>query len=110
MVPPSFLSASASSANVPADMLWKLQLRKENAALLERLEEYKRQHVATDSESKRKLKEGEERLDALEVMTAKHELELRKEQEAHDRFTGEIASLKSQMECFLRSQRISEGL
>jgi hypothetical protein len=105
--PPSKLSPGTDT---PADHLWKFQLRKENAVLRELLEESKRQQQAADAENKRKIKEGEERLAALEAREAEYELQKQRELQALDKDREEVTSMKAQMESFLRQQRVSDGL
>jgi hypothetical protein len=99
-----------TGTDTPADRLWKFQLRKEHAALLELLEESKRQQQATDAENKRKIKDGEERLAALEAKDAEYELQKQRELQALNKDREEIASMKAQIESFFRQQRISDGL
>ena len=104
--PPTLSSAQGT----PADRLWTFQLRKENAVLLELLEESKRQQQVTDAENKRKIKEGEERLAALEAKEVEYELQKQRELQALSKDREEVASMKAQMESFLRQQRVSDGL
>jgi len=104
--PPSL----SSGEDTPADRLWTFQLRKENAALLKLLEESKRQQQVIDAENKRKIKEGEERLAALEAKEVEYELQKQRELEALSKDREEVASMKAQMESFLRQQRVSDGL
>jgi hypothetical protein len=100
----------SSGRDTPADHLWKFQLRKENAVLLELLQESKRQQQAADAENKRKIKEGEERLAALEAKEAEYELRKQRELQAFNKDREEVASMKAQMESFLKQQRVSDGL
>ena len=99
-----------SGEDTPADRLWTFQLRKENRALLELLEESKRQQQVIDAENRRKIKEGEERLAALEAKEVEYERQKQRELEALSKDREEVASMKAQMESFLRQQRVSDGL
>jgi hypothetical protein len=100
----------SSGHDTPADRLWTFQLRKENADLLKLLQESKRQQQAADAENKRKIKEGEERLTALEAKEVEYELQKQRELEALRKDREEVASIRAQMESFLRQQRVSDGL
>jgi hypothetical protein len=100
----------SSGEDNPADRLWTFQLRKENAALLKLLEECKRQQQIIDAENKRKIKEGEERLAALEAKEVEYERQKQRELEALIKDREEVASMKAQIESFLRQQRVSDGL
>jgi hypothetical protein len=100
----------SSGQDAPADRLSTFQLRKENAVLLELLEESKRQQQAANAENKRKIKEGEERLAALEAREAEYELQKQRELQALNKDREEVVSMKAQMESFLRQQRVSDGL
>lgn len=89
------------------NLLWTFQLRKENAALLERLEANERVIQARSDESTRYFQEVKERVDILEsqmTMVANEEKEARKAAEAWE---TELRTLKRKVEASIERPRIS---
>lgn len=100
---------SPKPAAVATDKLWQFQLRKENKALLEQLQENERRRQYDTAESDRKLKESADKIIALESRLAEHDREKIKDDQARREFMKEDAAFKTNLKNFLEG-RLSEGL
>ena len=89
----------SSAAEAGVDQLWKFQLRKENAVLLEKLEANDKliQTIAVDNN--RRAQETEERITALEAKLTKFESE-RKDAQRQEKQRDELAAIQAQMKDF----------
>ena len=97
------------------DSLWKHQLRKENAALLEKQEANAKLLQSLATETVRNRKEYEERLAALETKLLNLQSEERKDRHAFERWGEELASMQAQMGGVLSTidkceQQLSSGM
>jgi septal ring factor EnvC (AmiA/AmiB activator) len=103
MAPRKFWSPAPASgttghaAQHGADMLWQHQLRKESAALLERLDECNRRIEIVNSETNKKLQDAAERISTLEAKLSKIDSEGKKIKEAKEKWDADLAALKTQM-------------
>ena len=95
-------------AAVAADKLWQFQLRKENKALLEQLQENERRRQLDASEAERKLKDSADRIIALESRLSEVEREKFRDDEARKEFMKADAAFKADFKNFLEG-RLSEG-
>jgi len=84
------------------DTLWKFQLRKENAALLEKLEENARAIEVCRSENMRHFQDFNERIASIEATIANIEKTEDKVSKAWDSQNQEIDTLKNRLEYFIR--------
>jgi chromosome segregation ATPase len=78
-------------------MLWQHQLRKESAALLDRLDECNRLVEDVNSETNKKLQDAAERISILEAKLSKIDSEGKKIKEAKEKWDADLAALKRQM-------------
>jgi hypothetical protein len=99
MLPPNSHTASGSSVTVQdgVDRLWKYQLRKEHAALLEKLDSSNKTILAVSSEANRKFHEAAERIAALEAKFTKIEGVQENMRPVVEKWHKDLASLKAQM-------------
>jgi hypothetical protein len=95
-------------AAVAADKLWQFQLRKENKALLEQLQENERRRQLDASEAEKKLKDSADRIIALESRLSEVECEKSRDDEARKEFMKADAAFKADFKNFLEG-RLSEG-
>jgi hypothetical protein len=95
-------------AAVAADKLWQFQLRKENKALLEQLQENERRRQLDASEAERKLKDSADRIITLESRLSEVEREKIRDDEARKEFMKADAAFKADFKNFLEG-RLSEG-
>jgi len=109
---PQVSAAEGSVAAVAADKLWQLQLRKENKAILEKLQENEKLIQSGGAEANRKTEAGEAKIVTLEARLAEDERKrealekmLDQAQKEHRR---EIAALKLAMKDMIEG-RISNG-
>ncbi|KAE9381500.1 hypothetical protein N431DRAFT_425071 [Stipitochalara longipes BDJ] len=98
---------SPKLAGVATDKLWQFQLRKENKALLDQIQENERRRQFDTTEADRKLKESTDRITALESRLAKYEREKTREDQARRDFMKEDAAFKTNLKNFLEG-RVSE--
>jgi DNA repair exonuclease SbcCD ATPase subunit len=91
-----------------ADKLWQFQLRKENKAILDQLQENERRRQADAAEAERKLKESANRIKALESRLSEVEREKIKEDQARKEFMKVDAAFKANFKTFLEG-RLYEG-
>ena len=68
-------ASTTRQAGVAADKLWQYQLRKENKALLEQLQENERRRQFYEAEADKKAKECADSIIALETKISEHERE-----------------------------------
>jgi hypothetical protein len=94
---------------VAADKLWQFQLRKENKALLEQLQEQERHRQFDAAEVDRKLKESADRIITLESRLSEVEREKARDNQARKEFIKGDAAFKAYIKNFLEG-RLSEGL
>jgi len=80
------------------DTLWKFQLRKENAALLEKLEENAKAIEACRSENMRHFQNLHERIAFIETTIANIETTEEKASQARELHTQEVEALKKTLE------------
>jgi hypothetical protein len=99
---------SPNRAAVAADKLWQFQLRKENKALLEQLQENERRRQFDAAEAERKLTESTNRIIALESRLSEIEREKTKDDQARAEFIKGDTAFKSDFKNFLEG-RISQG-
>ena len=99
---------SPKLAGVAADKLWQFQLRKENKALLELVQENERRSQLDTAEASRKHKESTDRIIALESRLAEHEREKARDEQARKEFMKEDAAFKVMVKGFLEG-RVTEG-
>lgn len=99
---------SPKLAAVAADKLWQFQLRKENKALLEMMQELERRRESDAAEVASKQKESTDRIIALELRLSEFEREKIKNEHVQREFAKADAAFKSDMKSFLEG-RISEG-
>jgi hypothetical protein len=78
-------------------MLWRHQLRKESAALLERLDASRKLIEDIDSDTTRKLQDTAERISMLETRLSTIDSEGNKLREAKQKWDEDVAALKAQM-------------
>ena len=92
--------------------MWKFQLRKENAVLLEGQEAQQKILQALAAESTKTRKDFDERYSALEARISNLEHDERKDRHAFETWGGEMATLKSQIATVMEKQErlISEGI
>jgi len=100
---------SPKLASVAADKLWQFQLRKENKALLEQLQENERRRQFDAAESNKKLKENADRIIALESRLAQHEREKARDEQARKEFMKGDAAFKAMVKDYLE-RRVPEGM
>jgi len=100
---------SPKLAGVAADKLWQFQLRKENKALLEQIQEIERRRQSDAAEANRKFKETADRMIALESRVAEHEREKTKSEQAVKHFMKEGAAFKAIVKDFLEGG-VPEGM
>jgi len=81
-------------------MLWKFQLRKENAALLEQLEASEKVLEAQAADTSRVVQNICEKMNELDAKMAKMENEVKKDRQEQENYTKEIRSLKQTLETF----------
>jgi hypothetical protein len=98
----SLLSADAAHG---VDILWKHQIRKEHAALLEALEAANKSIEAVSND--RRLQDADERLMTLEVKLSRTQSELRKDKQVRENWSEEAQALKQKLEAFDR--RLTDG-
>jgi hypothetical protein len=91
-----------------ADTLWQFQLRKENKALLEQIQEQERRRQVDAAEADRKFKESANRIIALESRISEMERERVREEQARKVFIKGDAAFKAELKSFLEG-RFSEG-
>jgi len=103
------LPLSPRLAPVASDKLWKHQLRKENKALLEQLQENERRRQSDAAEAAMKEKEIADRIMALESRISEIEREKNKDDQARKEFAKGEAAFKSDLKTFLEG-RISDSL
>lgn len=108
---PSNLPPGPKSSNIAelttqhgVDMLWRYQLRKESAALLERLDASRKMIEDISSETSRKLQDTEERISTLEAKLSTIDTEGKKMREAKQKWDDDVAALKVQMGIIPESQ------
>jgi hypothetical protein len=101
-------SLTSNLAAVAGDKLWQFQLRKENKALLEQLQEIERRRQFDAAEAEKKLKESTDRIIALESRLSEIEREKNRDDQARKEFMKGDAAFKSDFKNFLEG-RISEG-
>lgn len=94
---PTASSTAGLTAQHGVDMLWRYQLRKESAVLLERLDESNKMIEDITSETDRKLQDAAERISTLEAQLSKIESEGKKMREAKQKWDDDLAALKMQM-------------
>lgn len=94
------------------DSIWKFQLRKENAVLLEKQEAQQKILQALAAESTQARKDFDERYSALEARISNLEHDERKDRHAFETWGEEMTSLKSQMAAVMEKQerQIWEGI
>jgi hypothetical protein len=80
------------------ESLWKFQLRKENAALLERQELSIKQLEKLVAETSKNKRDFDERIEALETTVLNLKNEEKKDRLAIEKYCEEMAGLSSQME------------
>ena len=93
------------------DSIWKFQLRKENAVLLENQEAQQKSLQALTAESTKVKKDFEERYSALEARLLNLENGEKKDRQAFEAWREEMAMMKSQMSIMIEKQerQFSEG-
>lgn len=79
------------------DGLWKLQLRREHTALLERQEANAKFLQSLAAEATKNKKDYEERMAALETTVLNLQSDERKDRHAFEKWGEELATLKAQM-------------
>ena len=87
--------------------LWQFQLRKENKVLLEQMQEHEKRRQFDAAESDRKLKEGADKIIALESRLAEYERERTRDDQARKEFMKADAAFKAEFKNFLEG-RVSE--
>ena len=100
-------STPGLSAQHGVDMLWRHQLRKESAALLERLDASNKMIEDITSETDRKLQDAAERITTLEAQLSKIDSEGKKMKDAKQKWDDDVAALKMQMG--IMASHASEG-
>lgn len=96
-------TASTLAAEAGVEQLWKLQLRKENAAILEELQRCGKNLEEFAADDKRKFQEIEERIAGLESRASELEAELKKDRQAREKYLQDIAALKARIYAPLES-------
>jgi chromosome segregation ATPase len=94
---------------VAEDLLWKHQLRKENAALLARVDENTARIERDAAEFKRKRKEAEDRVVLLEERIDALERQKKDTLEAVEKSIEEAATCRSELVKFFESRPGNEG-
>jgi hypothetical protein len=79
------------------DMLWRHQLRKESAALLERLDASRKMIEDATSETTRKLQDAAQRISTLETKLSTIDNEGKRMREAKQKWDDDVAALKARM-------------
>jgi chromosome segregation ATPase len=101
MEPSNLSSAPSTTASLTAqhgvDMLWRYQLRKESAALLEKLDASERMIEDITSETTRKLRETAERISTLETKLDSIDNDGQKLREAKQKWDDDVAAMKARM-------------
>jgi exonuclease VII small subunit len=94
------------------DSIWKFQLRKENAVLLENQEAQQKMLQALTAESTKVKKDFEERYSALEARLSNLENGEKGDRHAFETWREEMAMMKSQMSIMIANQerQFSEGV
>jgi hypothetical protein len=105
---PQPASILTPATEVGVDQLWKFQIRKENTALLEKLESNEKLIHAIAAENNRKVQEAQERITELEAKVTKIEAEEKKYIQRREKQSEEIATVKAQMKKF-RERHTSDG-
>ena len=88
------------AAESGVDQLWKFQLRKENAALLERLHDSEKLIQAIAAHNNRRAQEAQERIAALEAKLTMIESEEKTNAQRCEMQLEELSILKAQMKEF----------
>lgn len=94
---PSTSTAPSLTTQHGVDMLWRYQLRKESAALLERLDASRKMIENVTSETTRKLQETAERISTLESKLGSIDSEGQKLREAKQNWDNDVAAMKARM-------------
>ena len=97
------------------DCLWKFQLRKENAALLEKQDAHTKLLQSLAAETVRNKKDFDERIAALETTVLNLQRDEKKDRHAFEKWGEEMATLKAQMGGVMdkvdtHDQRLVEGI
>ncbi|RKF58724.1 hypothetical protein OnM2_065031 [Erysiphe neolycopersici] len=104
------LNTSPSIAHVAAERLWKFQLRKENKAILDELQDHENKRKSLLETNQKRFEAGEERILKLEAKIVQLEQEHNKKMEAWEKFKNEqraqTAELKMQIRLFLQTRGI----
>ena len=85
------------TAREGVDIMWRHQLRKESAALLEKLDTSRKLIKDISSDTTRKLQDVAERISTLETKLSTIDNEGKKLREAKRKWDGDVAALKAQM-------------
>ncbi|POS86813.1 hypothetical protein EPUL_001264 [Erysiphe pulchra] len=106
----SELSTLPSIAHVAADRLWQFQLRKENKAILDELQDHENKRKSLLETNQKRFEAGEERILKLEAKIVQLEQEHSKKMQAWEKFKNEqraqTAELKMQIRLFLQARGI----
>ena len=94
---PSSLTTPALTVQHGVDMLWRHQLRKESAALLERLDASRKMMEDVKSETVRRLQDAAERISMLETKLSSIDSEGKRMSEAKQKWDSDVAALKAHM-------------
>ena len=99
MVPARHTAAGLTpAADDGVNLLWKFQLRKENAGILEKLQASERAIQECASESTRYFQEINERVAALEEKLAKTDSEAKKDRQAIESWGVAVKALRAKID------------
>ena len=90
---------------IPGDILWKAQLRRENKALLDKMEAMetrKRTEDAEKAEMAKQLKQTQDDLNATNARVAELESANRQNRQFQEKWQQEYASTQAEMQKYLR--------
>ena len=94
---PAPLTTPALTVQHGVDMLWRHQLRRESAALLERLDASRKIMEDVTLETARKLQDVAERISTLETKLSSIDSSSKRMREAKQKWDNDVAALKAQM-------------
>ena len=86
------------AASEGVDLLWRYQLRKENEALLEKVEASNKMIETVDAQYARCFQEADQRISALETTLSKIQGNLNKNRQGTENLGSEVATLKRKLE------------
>jgi CRP-like cAMP-binding protein len=94
---PAPLTTPALTVQHGVDMLWRHQLRRESAALLERLDASRKIMEDVTLETARKLQDVADRISTLETKLSSIDSSSKRMREAKQKWDNDAAALKAQM-------------